>query len=70
MLGWKRFCSRSVHTERRLGGIRLLHTRAIVCNVVVGAGAHRPTGAEQTQPLTLLPVTWVSHWCREKQDNR
>lgn len=52
-------------TEWWLGGGRSLHACTVVGHVVVRAGTHRSTGAEQTQPLTLLPVTWVSHWCRE-----
>lgn len=52
-------------TERGLGGGRPLHTCAVVGHVVVGAGAHRPAGAEQAQPFTLLPVTWISDWRRE-----
>lgn len=50
-------------TERGLGGGGPLHARAVVGHVVVGAGAHRPAGAEQAQPLALLPVTRVGgHW--------
>lgn len=57
-------------TEWWLGGGRSLHACAIVGHVVVRAGTHWSAGAEQTQPLTLLPVTWVSHWCRKRQDKQ
>lgn len=57
-------------TERGLGGGGPLHARAVVGHVVVGAGAHRPAGAEQAQPLALLPVTRVGgHW-REGEKER
>lgn len=57
-------------TERGLGGGGPLHARAVVGHVVVGAGAHRPAGAEQAQPLALLPVARVGgHW-REGEKER
>lgn len=39
-----------------------LHTGTIVRDMVIGTGAHRPAGTEQTQPFTFLPITWVCHW--------
>lgn len=57
-------------TEGGLGGGGPLHARAVVGHVVVGAGAHRPAGAEQAQPLALLPVARVGgHW-REGEEER
>lgn len=57
-------------TEGGLGGGGPLHARAVVGHVVVGAGAHRPAGAEQAQPLALLPVARVGgHW-REGEKER
>lgn len=55
-------------TDGGLGGGGHLHTGAIVRYVVVRAGAHWPAGTEQTQPFTLLPITWVSH-CNKKYKN-
>ena len=49
-------------TDRGLCGLRPLHAGAVVGHVFIRAGAHWSTGAEQTQPLTLLPVAWVRHW--------
>lgn len=46
-------------TERGLSGGGPLHAGAVVGHVVVGTGAHRAAGTEQTQPLTLLTVTGV-----------
>lgn len=57
-------------TEWGLRGGGPLHAGAVVGHVVVGTGAHRPAGTEQTQPLALLPVTWVGgHW-REGERER
>lgn len=53
-------------TDGGLGGGGHLHTSAIVRYVVIRAGAHWPAGTEQTQPFTLLPITWVSH-CKKKK---
>lgn len=53
-------------TERRRSGARSLHASTIVSDVVVGAGANGPAGAQKTQPLTLFLVAWVRHWCRNK----
>lgn len=39
-----------------------LHTGAIVQYSAVGTHADWAAGAKQTQPLTLLPVTWVGHY--------
>lgn len=55
-------------TEGRLCGTRLFHACAVVCSIIVRAGANWPAGAEETQPLTLFLVTWVSYWKRQKQD--
>lgn len=37
------------------------HTGAVVQSPSVGAGADRPTGAQQAEPLTLLAVAGVGH---------
>lgn len=39
-----------------------LHTGAVVQRASVGAGADGSAGAQQTQPLALLPVAGVGHW--------
>lgn len=58
-------------TERGLRGGRPLHAGAVVGHVVVGTGAHRPAGTEQTQPLALLPVAWVGgHWRKGGKEGR
>lgn len=48
--------------ERRLGWAGSLHTGPVFGHVVIGTGAHWSTGAQQTQPLTFLAVTWVCHF--------
>lgn len=48
-------------TDGGLSGWRQFHTRAIISHTIVRAGTHWTTGAEQTQPFTLLPVAWVRH---------
>lgn len=53
-------------TEWGLCGCWPLHAGAVISHIFIWAGAHWSAGAEQTQPLTFLPVTWVSH-CTEKQ---
>lgn len=48
--------------ERRLSWTGSLNTRPVICHVVIGTSAHWSTGAQQTQPLTFLAVTWVCHF--------
>lgn len=48
--------------ERRLGRAGPLHTRPVFGHVVIGTGAHWSTGAQQTQPLAFLTITWVCHF--------
>lgn len=54
-------------TDRRQCGGGQLHTCAVVQCASIGTGAHWSTGAQQTQPLTFLPVTWISHWKRQTE---
>lgn len=58
ILGYPR---RSVHTIRRGCWRGHGHTGAIIQSLSIGTGTHRPTGAQETQPLTLLAVTGVGH---------
>lgn len=46
---------------------RNLDTGATVQYSAIGTHAHWTAGAEQTQPLTLLPVTWVGHYDMKQQ---
>lgn len=48
-------------TDGRQRGSGRLHTGAVVQRVPVGAGADWAAGAQQTEPLTFLPVTWIIH---------
>lgn len=52
-------------TEWGLCGHRLLHAGAVIGHIFIRARAHWSTGAEQTKPLTFLPVAWVRHWHRK-----
>jgi hypothetical protein len=54
-------CRTSILTDRGECRSRELHTGSVVQGASVGTGTDWTTGAEQTQPLTLLPVTWVGH---------
>lgn len=48
-------------TDGRERGSGRLHTGAVVERVSVGTGAHRSAGAEQAEPLALLPVARIVH---------
>lgn len=48
-------------TDGRQRGSGRLHTGAVVQRVPIGTGADWAAGAQQTEPLTFLPVTWIIH---------
>ena len=50
-----------VLTDRRQCRRRQLHTGAVVQRASIWTGADWPTGAQQTQPFTFLPVAGISH---------
>lgn len=48
-------------TDRGQSRGRHFHTGTVVQYSAIGTRADWAAGAEQTQPLTFLPVTWVGH---------
>lgn len=57
-------------TNGRQCGSGQLHTGAVVQCASVGAGADGSTGAQQTQPLTFLPVAGVGHWQQQGAEGK